>query len=128
MTDSSPSPPRGAQGDNPHGTSRSAEARALGRMRLQTRRVAIRRIRRRVALGAVCLFLVCWLTIFGVLISGHDPALSHKVIRSRKGVSSSSTAFSSQEAASVKTTTDESGSSGSSGSESTASPLTTRQS
>ncbi|HEY7932383.1 MAG TPA: hypothetical protein VID48_01045 [Solirubrobacteraceae bacterium] len=42
------------------------------------RRASIRRIRRAVALGSVCLFLAGWLLIFGVLASGHDPVLARR--------------------------------------------------
>jgi hypothetical protein len=55
--------------------SAGAASKALGEAALRTRRAFVRRIRRNIAIGGVCLFLASWLLIFGVLVSGHDLAL-----------------------------------------------------
>jgi hypothetical protein len=55
--------------------SAGAHSKALGEAALQARRAFVRRIRRNIAIGGVCLFFASWLLIFGVLVSGHDPAL-----------------------------------------------------
>jgi hypothetical protein len=49
---------------------------AAGRLRAQ--RALTRRIRRTVALTAVCVFMASWLLIFVVLADGHDPALARR--------------------------------------------------
>jgi hypothetical protein len=77
-------PPR-QQG--PESPASADQKRASGEQRLRSRRAVIRRIRVRIALGSVCLFLVCWLTIFGVLVEGKDPALSAKAHRDEAHVS-----------------------------------------
>jgi hypothetical protein len=80
-----------------------ADKRQRGQQRLRARRAGIRRIRVRIAAGAVCLFLACWLTIFGVLVEGKDPALSANARRDAADVSTAvkSTTLTSHKASSA---------------------------
>jgi len=127
MTDTCPPAHEGAPIEDRHHPGR-AQAMRMGRARMHTHRLAIRRIRRRVALGAVCLFLLCWLAISGVLVSGHDPALSRKLAsaHTRSGSNSTTTSPTEETVSSAQ----ESNTAGQvSESEQTgASPMTTRQS
>src|SRR5580704_16988843 len=78
-------PPR-QQG--PESPASADQKRARGEQRLRSRIAVTRRIRVRIALGSVCLCLVCWLTIFGVLVEGKDPALSANAHRDEAHVGS----------------------------------------
>jgi cytoskeletal protein RodZ len=120
------------QQPGPESPASSEEKRARGEQRLRSRRAVIRRIRVRIALGSVCLFLLCWLAIFGVLVEGKDPALSAKahhneahvsaavkstVSHSPKSSSSAKSKAASAEAASTETNTAEAAASNTASSE-----------
>jgi len=129
------------QRPDPESPASADEKRARGEQRLRSRRAVIRRICVRIALGSVCLFLVCWLTIFGVLVEGKDPALSAKAHHNEAQLSSAlKSTTTSTEAAASNTTASETASSAESeaasenpesasrSSESSATPMTTSQS
>lgn len=90
-------------------------ARALGSARVRAQRAMTRRIRRTIAAGTVCTFLAVWLLIFGVLVSGHDPALGrdarHTAVSSTGTSSSPTTSGSSTDSGSSIESTTESGTS-----------------
>ena len=54
------------------------------------RHARVRMIRRRVAGGAIALFVATWLLIAVMLVTGHDPALAHQSAASSAGSSGSS--------------------------------------
>src|ERR1035437_2907502 len=56
--------------------------RARGAELRQARAARTQTIRRRVAAGAVSLFMATWLLIAVVLVSGHDPALAARKVAS----------------------------------------------
>jgi predicted aspartyl protease len=97
--------------------------------RLHALRAARRRIRRAVALGAVCLFLASWLVIFTVLISGHDPVLA-RVARAAPTKTGSASAQASTQSQSTNhsETGEQVNTSQTSSVEASSAPMTTRQS
>jgi hypothetical protein len=76
----------------------------------QARTARIRLIRRRIAAGAVTLFIAVWALIAVVLVTGHDPALAGKTATAStttagsSGTSSGTTAGTSSSAVSSVTT------------------------
>jgi len=109
-------------------------ARARGNAIRQAFAIRRRRIRRRVIVGAVALFVAAWLAITIVLVTGHDPALSKSTstaasstaqqTQSTGSGTSSVTASGGTSASNGTTSSSSNGSSGSSG----ASSVTTRSS
>lgn len=91
----------------------------------QARRARTRTIRRRVATGAVALFLATWALIAVELVNGHDPALAS---RNATTVSSDSGASTSSTGSSVSDNSSGSSVSNNSSGSSAVSSVTTRQS
>jgi hypothetical protein len=116
--------------------------RARGAELRQARAARTRTIRRRVAAGAVSLFMAAWLLIAVVLVSGHDPALAARKVTTASTVSGTTTTSGATQTATTATTattpttttstatgtTSASNGSGTSSSSSASSGLTTRQS
>jgi type IV secretory pathway TrbL component len=118
--------------------------RARGAELRQARAARTRTIRRRVAAGAVSLFLAAWLLIAVVLVSGHDPALAARKVTTASTLSGTTTISGAAQTATTATTattptgsttsttatgtSSASNSSGTSSSSNTNSGLTTRQS
>ena len=60
------------------------EAKGLARAKIRAKRRRVSSIRSRTIRGSLALFAVAWAIVFGQLVTGNDPALSHvKVHKSR---------------------------------------------
>jgi hypothetical protein len=77
--------------------------RTRGAALRQARAARTRAIRRRVATGAVSLFMATWLLIAVVLVSGHDPALAARKLASTSTTTSTTAATSPTTTSSAKT-------------------------
>ena len=56
---------------------RKLEAKGLARAKVRSKRLRAQAIRRRTIRGSLTLFAVLWAIVFGQLVTGNDPALSH---------------------------------------------------
>ena len=109
------------------------DARPVAGERLRAHRQRVSRIRKRVIATTLVTFAVLWAVIFVQLVSGNDPALSHKTTVAAKTSSGSGSASGTTSSTTEPRTTSPSSSSGSgttssSSGSGTTSPLTTSQS
>ena len=102
-------------GGPPEEKGATGDSRHAARARRDERQGRKRTIRRRIAVGAVTLFLGAWSAIFVQMVSGHDPVLARQA-HSASGTSSSTTTSSTAAAAGESSSGESSGATSESGS------------